>query len=73
MVIEHRHSARLRGDQLADRAADLLLTLPVAGALLRVTVVSWVTGGVLTLPGRSGRVDLHRCACQGDAWPAYED
>lgn len=72
MPIEHRQSARRRGGQLADRAADLLLTLPVAGALLSVTIASWTTGGVLTLPGRSGRVDLYRCACQDDAWPAHQ-
>ena len=67
MVIDHRQSARRRGGELADRAADLVLTVPVAGALLSVTVASWATGGLLTLPGPSGRVDLHRCACQDDA------
>ena len=72
MVIDRR-SARRRGGQLADQTIDLLLTLPVAGALLSVTVASWVTGGLLTLPGRSGRVDLHRCACQDDAWPVHHD
>ena len=73
MVTGHRRSARRRGGQLADRTADLLLTLPVTGALLSVTVASWATGGLLTLPGRPGRVDLHRCACQDDAWPAHLD